>query len=307
MSRSATVAESTPYARKRTTSFSFHPQDTRPAKAPRMGSLRRSESMLLLPTPIHLGPAASPTNNHLNPHAPLPYYRTLSYYKEQRQRRKALNNNGSSTQLTIRTTPQPQQRQPSPPKSKPPASIASTKRPTPASRGAPSQIILPSPSAPKATIVTPRTSSPLSPVRTALPGRPVFPRSKAEPDLYRTAIKMRMLTTPEGQRILSLGPRLALEVMQTTQDIMKVTRDLEMMVNDIDTFGSGGGVGSGAAGDRDRDNDVVMGDCTSIPPTPVLSSSPLPPVAATSRAPPVLTTSWVVVKGDDWEMVDCAA
>ena len=42
--------------------------------------------------------------------------------------------------------------------------------------------------------------------------------------------------------------------------------------------------------ERDKDNDVVMSDSTLV-----------------SLAMPVLTTSWVMVKGEDWEMIDCAA
>lgn len=100
---------------------------------------------------------------------------------------------------------------------------------------------------------------------------------------------MRMLLSPEGQKILHLGPRAAMELevnrmMQvdvdvgvrqvkeqadrTRREIVNVTRDLEKMVQDI------------------CDEDVLM-DCMSTP------------------APPILTTSWVLVKGEDLEMVDC--
>ncbi|CAA7266796.1 unnamed protein product [Cyclocybe aegerita] len=96
-------------------------------------------------------------------------------------------------------------------------------RPTPQPR-APTQVILPSISSPnpRTTIITHRTSSPLSPT----PHAPLLsssssninvinaarprPRGKHEPDLLRAAIKIRMASTPEGQRILRLGPRLAL-------------------------------------------------------------------------------------------------
>ena len=85
---------------------------------------------------------------------------------------------------------------------------------------------------------------------------------------------------------------------------MRVTRDLERLVSDVE--------------ERDFDLDVVMGDATTpLPvPTPATSVTPAPtPTNATntnstlcgSVAPPVLTTSWVMVKGEDWEMIDCAA
>jgi len=153
-------------------------------------------------------------------------------------------------------------------------------------RKPPPQIILPSPSSPIITLLTPRSSSPLSPTPVPRPGRPVFPRSKPEPDLYRTAIKMRMRTTPEGLSILSLGPRLAMEVLHTTREIWAVTRDLERMV------------------EEDLGQEDVPSFSISSP-----NTAPCPP----SPAPPILTTSWVVVKGgagrgpEDWEMVDCAA
>jgi hypothetical protein len=293
--------------RKRTTSFSF--PENRPSKSPRTtmaaSPLRRSESMLFLPTP-QFNLATAP-NNVLNPNAPLPYHRTLSYYKEQRMRRKKPPS--PADQLTVRTvaltptTPssalplllQSQPQSITKPRSsiaKPPHSIATTKRSPPTPRGPPAQIILPSPSKPVTTLLTPRSSSPLSPKRFTLPGRPVFPRSKPEPDLYRTAIKMRILATPEGQRFLSLGPRLAMEVLKTTKDIVTVTEDLERMVEDIESSCC----------------DVVMADPLplAVPSVSTTCTTPITNQISPTPAPPILTTTWVVVKGDDWEMVDCS-
>ncbi|KAF9532635.1 hypothetical protein CPB83DRAFT_743050, partial [Crepidotus variabilis] len=128
----------------------------------------------------------------------VPYSRTLSFYKEQRQRRKMnQSHRAPSEQLTIRTTVS-------------------------------SKVVPPSP--PFTTYQTPRRSSLLSPHPTILPGRPVFPRSKPCPNLHRLAIKIRMLSSEEGKRILSLGPRLAMEIMQTGRDILRVTQELEDMV-----------------------------------------------------------------------------
>ncbi|EMD34108.1 hypothetical protein CERSUDRAFT_86861 [Gelatoporia subvermispora B] len=113
------------------------------------------------------------------------------------------------------------------------------------------------------TLTTPpsRASSPLAPQRCPRPARACFPRSKPEPDLYRVAITTRMRKSPEGQKILHMGPRLALS-------ILTATKDLERMV----------------AAQREREGDVAM-----------------------TGAEGTLSNSWVVVPGEDWEMVDCGA
>jgi hypothetical protein len=70
-----------------------------------------------------------------------------------------------------------------------------------------------------------------------------------------------MKGTPEGQKILRMGPRLAVS-------IMAATKELEQIV--------------AAQGEREKDiQDVNMTD-----------------------ASPILTKSWVVIPGEDWEMVD---
>ncbi|KIK52662.1 hypothetical protein GYMLUDRAFT_64112 [Collybiopsis luxurians FD-317 M1] len=121
-----------------------------------------------------------------------------------------------------------------------------------------------------------RSSSPLSPNpnRTVLPGRPIFPRSKQEPDLYRQAIIARMRCSPEGQRILHMGPKLALS-------IMSATRELERLV--------------AAQGERE-DNDVVMADATA----PTMSASWV-------VVPPAVPESRRSCHYQDWEMVNCGA
>jgi len=110
---------------------------------------------------------------------------------------------------------------------------------------------------------------------------------------------MSMLLTPAGQKILSLGPRVAMQLeverkvdMQmhfdleshsirnldderSTRDIISVTKDLERMVEDI------------------SDDDVLMDSF--IPTATPTTAQP---------APPVVTPSWVLVKGEDWEMID---
>jgi len=137
---------------------------------------------------------------------------------------------------------------------------------------------LPSIASPITITRTHRTSSPLSPSRTILPGRPVFPRSKQEPDLYRVAIKTHMRSSPEGQKILHMGPRLALSIITATKDLERIVADREREK------------------DKDKDNDIIMSDSTFNLSTPSLAS-------------PVLTKSWVFVKNEahDWEMLDCSA
>ncbi|KAH0832887.1 hypothetical protein J3R83DRAFT_11839 [Lanmaoa asiatica] len=86
-----------------------------------------------------------------------------------------------------------------------------------------------------------RTTSPLAPTRKLLPPRASFPRSKPEPNLYRVALKGRMRSSPEGEKILRMGPRLAIA-------ILSATRELERIVS------------------AHEDDDVMMGDETE--PTP---------------------------------------
>ncbi|KAF8797435.1 hypothetical protein BYT27DRAFT_7204610 [Phlegmacium glaucopus] len=246
-----------------------------------MGSLRRTETLVHLPETNTTSASANPANNT----ATLPYYCTLQYYKEQRLRRKGLVNRATAEPITIRTRPinlvpqdgnQQQQHQPS--TAQPPSTHKVTFNPIKrvALPKAPSQVILPSVASPITITRTHRTSSPLSPSRTVLPGRPVFPRSKPEPDLYRVAIKTNMRSSPVGQRILHMGPRLALSIIDATKELERIVADQER--------------------ERDRDNNVVMSDSTFN-------------LSASSLVSPVLTKSWVFVKNEvhDWQMLDCAA
>ena len=78
-----------------------------------------------------------------------------------------------------------------------------------------------------------------------------------------------MQASPEGQKILRMGPRLALSIMTATKDLERIVA---------------------AQNEADDLQDVVMLDTTVV--SPVGSG---------------LTKSWVIVPGEDWEMVDCAA
>lgn len=276
--------------RKRTSSFCYPSPalspNPRPVKAQRteppaqMGSLRRTETLLVLPTMSTTASSSTPTAP-----TPVPYHRTLQYYKDQRQRRKRAADLPTTPHVN-HVAPQ-QQVQPSPNSQPQPAPQRNGRSRTPRRQQQPSplltQIILPSVSNPIVQIRTFRSSSPLAPTRTVLPGRPVFPRSKAEPDLYRKAIVTRMRRSPEGQKILHMGPRLALSIMTATKELERIVAD-----------------------QHEKDGDVVMADVTvaDVPPVP---TSLAPQQLKGCSALPVLTNSWVVVKGDDWEMVDCGA
>jgi len=196
--------------RKRTSSFSV----PAPHKAPRTGmSLRRTVSYIYLPEIRLEGeediPASSSFLSGFSPR--VPYQRTLRHYKDQRDRRKhSLNSN--SAEFTV--SPQ----FPVTPKS----FLPSRRKMSPSTSG-------------------PRASSPLSPSRKSLPPRASFPRSKAEPDLYRCALITRMRCSPEGQKILSMGPRLATSILTATRELEKIVA--ARMECDCDTPTSDGALG----------------------------------------------------------------
>lgn len=185
---------STANARKRTSSFS----QPYPSQFSRM-SLRRTASFLSLSDYEGDEDASLQPGSSCSVYQPpvVPYNRTLYHYKEQRERRKAALSR-SRPEFTI-----------APPSTKQPA------KPT---------LQSPKSRLPHKQTVGLRTSSPLSPTQKLLPPRASFPRSKPEPDLYRIAIKARMQCSPEGAKILRMGPRIAVS-------ILAATRDLEMLVS----------------------------------------------------------------------------
>lgn len=77
-----------------------------------------------------------------------------------------------------------------------------------------------------------------------------------------------MRTSPEGQKILCMGPRLALSIMAATKELERIVA---------------------AQTERDREGDVLMDDA---------------PTVTNSTG---LSNSWVMVPGEDWEMIDCGA
>lgn len=83
--------------------------------------------------------------------------------------------------------------------------------------------------------------------------------------------------------------------------IVNATRELERIVAAGLIGGCGSSSSSGSSGggaDYWDDGDVLMGDSC---------SDSMGYAEKSGAVPPVLTNSWVLVRGDDWEMVDCAA
>ncbi|KAF9266363.1 hypothetical protein L218DRAFT_64055 [Marasmius fiardii PR-910] len=224
------------------------------------GSFKRVEPCRDLPLPL-------PTEklHHPNPKPSIPSYnRTLRHYKEQRD----LSNRHKQRKLSSNTTETTPADNASPPPS-PRPQYASLSQTLP-----PATIHMPH---------TPRTSSPLSPASSSYQAPNYkYRRStkKSQPDLYKQAIFTRMRCTPEGARILHMGPRLALSIMEAT-------RDLERLVGGL-------GVGLGPSyGVELETSDVVMSDHD-------------PPIPTTA----ILTQSWLMISGDmqshsEWEMLTC--
>ena len=254
MSHSTLVVEAAPCTRKRTTSFST--PNPRPTKVPRMTPkpLRRTTSYLHLPGlgAQDASPASTTTisttisNTKRSATDAVPYHRTLAAYKEMQLRRKAVLHRRLELEDHSPLTIQIPQRE------KPP------ERP-------PSPVLAPVPAFELRSALTTgmsvRASSPLSPNRILRPTRASFPRAKnAEPDLYRMALKARMGSSPEGRKILLMGPRIALSIMSATQELEKIVSKQSW-----------------------QDADIIMADGTGT------------------------SNSWVVVPGEDWEMIDCGA
>lgn len=185
----ATLLPSGP--RKRTSSFST----PKPYKAPRMGSLRRTASYLVLPDIEGPPQFDSQTPSSSSDCTAL----VLRHYKEQRQRRRKVQVVHSAAQSTIGSAP---------PSLPPPA---------------PNAVSMP----------FPRASSPLAPNQKLLPPRASFPRSKHEPNLYKVAITTRMRCSPEGQKILTMGPRLAVSILTATRELERIVASQMDVDNDI--------------------------------------------------------------------------
>ncbi|KAK0204717.1 hypothetical protein DFS33DRAFT_1322262 [Desarmillaria ectypa] len=118
----------------------------------------------------------------------------------------------------------------------------------------------------------PRVSSPLCPSR-----RPSFiftssatrPRKgKCEPDLHRIAIQTCMRSTSEGQKILTMGPRLAMNIAHATRELERIVKE-----RGLEIF------------DKRIEEDITMVESTTKPWINVSGER----------------------TGDDWEMINCGA
>lgn len=61
-----------------------------------------------------------------------------------------------------------------------------------------------------------------------------FPRAKPEPDLLRIAITTRMRMSPEGQKILHMGPRLAFSIYCATKELEQIVAAQRERERDVD-------------------------------------------------------------------------
>ncbi|KAJ8085349.1 hypothetical protein PM082_011011 [Marasmius tenuissimus] len=166
------------------------------------GSLKRSESCWDLPSSTQKPPSSSPKPNQS-------YKRTLRHYKEQRDLSNRHKQPAAAASMKSSSSP-----------SSPQFSTLSL---------TPHQATVHMPHAPK-------TSSPLSPTSSyshysnsnsncSYNGCRRSTK-KPEPDLYKQAIITRMRCNPEGARILHMGPRLALSIMEATKDLERLVGGL---------------------------------------------------------------------------------
>ncbi|KAK7032771.1 hypothetical protein R3P38DRAFT_770634 [Favolaschia claudopus] len=303
-------------SRKRTTSFSSPPNPKR---------LHRTESFLDLSFAV--ATPQPPTTNQV------PYHRTLRFYKESREKRKA---------LLRREPPRLDAPLPTPPTPHTTTFRVTRKKAVPAPPPpppTPTRTLAPSPLVCR----TARTAlTPTPPMRAPFPSRsraptlaPTKPRPK-QADLHRRAVTACMRASPSGAKILGMGARLAvsmmsamsatLELEQLCSDDdddassdaeslldeemdMDVDLELELDDEDVDAVGEDddGEDGEPLQMQMRRGHDqgrLISPACASDLPAP-----PTSPVQAPQ--PIVLSASWIVVGGEspkekekeDWEMV----
>ncbi|KAK0470173.1 uncharacterized protein EV420DRAFT_1498792 [Desarmillaria tabescens] len=95
----------------------------------------------------------------------------------------------------------------------------------------------------------PRVSSPLSPSSRPSSYTTPFSRprkGKGEPDLHRIAIQTCMRSTTEGQKVLNMGPRIAMSIANATRELERIVTEQGME-------------------SRASDEDIVMRDSTAEP------------------------------------------
>jgi len=91
-----------------------------------------------------------------------------------------------------------------------------------------------------------------------------------------------MRCSPEGQKILGMGAKLAVSILSATRELERIVAQQSMDVDKEEVVMEGGG-SSGASSGGGGGGGTGVG----------------------AAAP--LTNSWVFVPGEDWEMVDCSA
>ncbi|KAH9481788.1 hypothetical protein JR316_0006315 [Psilocybe cubensis] len=304
--------------RKRTSSFSTPSTAAPPTKLQRTNmssTLRRSDSMSILPS------LASTSSGEMPSHQ----YRVIHHYKDQRLKRKAqLAAAGTTTPSPIVTTPPPPPQQsstlrrssssaclltiPSAPKRRvaPPLPSSSNSKP-------PAKVILPSKECPITQHLSLRLTSPLSPmprrnVPIQLPSILARRRDKAKTNssansLYRTAIITHMSSSPEGQKILHMGPRLAMSIINATKELERIVALQQEREAELEKFEMSR---QARMQEREKESEVVVDGFDYVMAEAPPAAAPIslsPP--GNSLATPVLTTRpWVQ---DDWEMIDCSA
>ncbi|KAL0945389.1 hypothetical protein HGRIS_000883 [Hohenbuehelia grisea] len=315
----------------------------------RSNTLRRSESYLFLPPQDCAFAIVSQSAPHHDGSSVVPYARSMRYYKEQREQRKAYLRRRDQTELTINTRvetffpseslplpvshaecePAAQPCAPTIPFAKLPtgtkillaqthadATVERISGKTSSLRFGPSPAIVaptpirPPPPPPSIGLAqsSVRLSSPLAPVQRPLPPRPKFPRSKSKQktNLLQKAIRGLMHSSPEGRRLLALGPRASLSVAQATSELEQLIamvgpsdlgdEDMDLDIEEEDLAV----VDAEIDGDADADAEGEIDDSATMETVP-LRTSPTSPTASG------LSNSWVCVPTEDWEMIDSAA
>jgi len=177
-------------------------------------SLRRTESYLCLATAA--SPSLSIVSVHGSCRSSVPYQKSLQFYEQQRLRQKPASCATQSMEpITFKTRLERKYSQPAP------TSIRSLTR-TSSLLDVNASDVEPIPFRVPAFC---RASSPLSPQRRLLPGRPIFPKSIPDPDLYRLVLKKCLPYSSRGQRFLQMRPRPAPAVLAATQVSDRIVAD----------------------------------------------------------------------------------
>ncbi|KAJ7433108.1 hypothetical protein FB451DRAFT_1475961 [Mycena latifolia] len=304
--------------RKRTTSFSCPPPvNPRPRKR-----LHRTESVLdlaaFLVAPPHSLPHSPQQQQQPQQQqkekeepAPVPYTRTLRFYKEQKERRRALLR-GDALAPSLLPSP-PSLSSPSPA-----GSCAPHPSPAPVSHRAPQ----PPPPAPKAPAsarsplcaaaptTCPRALTPPAPPRAPHPPtkcRGGKAKAALGADLHRRAVTACMRASPAGAKILHMGARLAVGIMSATRELERMCAEegrsgLALADADAEESEDADDADADADDDDGEDGESQGGESDEGQESGEDADVPMPDA-------PQLSTSWIVVPGaerEDWEMVDCS-